>query len=155
MARTRLILLLATLSVTALPAAAGAADLSVTDAFSRATPGQGPGVAYLTIHGGDTADRLDSVTSSLSKVEMHTMTMDGTVMRMRQLDTIDVPAHGDVKLQPGGMHLMLTTLPAPLKAGQTVPLTLHFEHAGTKTVDVPVGAIGAAAPPGAPGSQAN
>ena len=127
--------------------AAGAAELSVTDAFSRATPGAGPGVAYLTIHGGDTPDRLVSASTPRSaKVELHTMTMDGDVMRMREVDALDVPAGGEVKLAPGGMHLMLMGLAAPLKAGDTVPLTLHFDHAGDRVVEVPVGAIGATGP---------
>ena len=120
-------------------------------------------MAYLTIHGGDTPDRLESVTSPRSaKVEMHTMSMDGDVMRMRMVDSIDVPANGEVKLQPGGMHLMLTQLSAPLKSGQTVPLTLHFEHAGDKTLNVPVGSIGATSASmatmpgmGTPGSHKN
>ena len=130
-----------------LPAAARAADLTVTDAFSRATPGTGPAAAYFTIHGGDAADRLIGVSSTLvPKVEIHTMTMQGDVMRMREVDAIDVPAHATVKLAPGGEHLMLMGLPAPLKAGDSVPLTLRFEHAGEQTVTVPVGALGASGP---------
>ena len=131
----------------AIPGLAAAAELSVTDAFSRATPGLGPGVAYLTIHGGDTADRLVSASSPRSaKVELHTMSMEGDVMRMRDIDSVDVPAGGEVKLAPGGLHLMLMGLATPLKTGEAVPLTLHFEHAGDRTIEVPVGAIGAAGP---------
>ncbi len=130
-----------------LPSLAAAAAPSVTDAFSRATPGAGPGAAYFTIHGGDAPDRLLGVTSTAAqKVEMHSMTMQGDVMRMREVDAIDVPAHGTVKLAPGAEHLMLMGLQAPLKPGDSVRLTLRFEHAGEQTVTVPVGAVGANGP---------
>ena len=131
----------------AFPIAAHAGELTVGEAFSRASPGSGPGVAYLTIHGGDTADRLLSVASPRApKVEMHSMTMQGEVMRMREIEAIDVPAGGTVKLSPGGLHLMLTGLASPLKAGESVPLALTFEKAGVKTIVVPVGALGATGP---------
>jgi copper(I)-binding protein len=124
-----------------------AADLSVSDAFSRATPGNGPGVAYLTIHGGNAPDRLVGASSPrAAKVEMHTMSMQGDVMQMREVDAVEIPANAPIRFAPGGLHLMLTGLKAPLKPGETVPLTLTFEHAGTRTLNVPVGAIGATGP---------
>ncbi len=110
-----------------LPGLAAAASPSVTDAFSRATPGAGPGAAYFTIHGGDTPDRLLGVSSTAAqKIEMHSMTMQGDVMRMREVEAIDVPAHGTVKLAPGAEHLMLMGLQAPLKPGDSVQLTLRI-----------------------------
>ena len=144
---TRLALLFA-----ALPFAAHAADLSVDDAFSRASVGNAPGVAYFTVHGGDAADRLLSVSSPRAgHAAMHTMIMQGEVMRMREVDAIDVPAGGTVALRPGGLHVMLEQLTSPLRPGETVPLTLSFEHAGQKQVAVPVGPAGATGP----GSHAN
>ena len=80
--------------------------------------------------------------------EMHEMAMDGSVMRMRQVDAIDLPAGQAVELKPGGLHIMLMDLKAPLKAGDTVPLTLRFEKAGEHTVQVPVRAAPAAAASG-------
>ena len=141
-------ILLATIILPALTAAAHAADLSVTGAFARATPGNGPGGAYLTIHGGETPDRLLSATSpKAAKVELHTMTMQGNVMRMREVDAIDVPAHEAVTLAPNKpFHLMLQGLKAPLKQGQTLPITLHFEHAGDRTVTASVEGVGATTP---------
>jgi copper(I)-binding protein len=130
------------------PIAAHAADLTVSDAFTRATPGTGPGAAYLTIHGGDAADRLLSAASPrAASVELHTMTMDGAVMRMRQIDALDVPAGAAVTLAPGGLHLMLQGLKAPLKQGETVSLILTFEKAGQRRIDAPVGPIGATMAP--------
>ena len=152
MNRTLLTALLA-LAAT-LPAAidpAQAADLTVSDPFARATPTAAvPGVAYLTIHGADTADRLLSVTSPRGAVEMHTMTMQGDIMRMRQVDAIDIPPGATIKLAPGGLHLMVMGLKAPLKQGETVPLTLTFEHAGPRQVEAPVLGLGATAPSPAP-----
>lgn len=58
------------------------------------------------------------------------MTMDGGVMKMRKLEGIDVPAKGSLVLEPGGMHLMLIGLKAPLAEGQSVPLELRFDKAG-------------------------
>jgi copper(I)-binding protein len=72
------------------------------------------------------------------------MAMEGDVMRMRQLDAIELPAGKAVEFKPGGLHLMFMDLKAPLAAGATVPLTLRFEKAGEQTVQVPVRAAAAA-----------
>lgn len=66
------------------------------------------------------------------------MSMDGDIMRMRPVASFTVPGDGIVSLTPGGFHLMLTELPAPLVAGETVPVTLTFEHAGVVEVSLPV-----------------
>jgi len=84
------------------------------------------------------------------KAEMHTMSMEGMVMKMRPVAGIDLPAGQAVTLQPGGLHIMLVDLAKPLKAGQTFPLTLTFEKAGSKTVNVAVEKIGAMGPAAAP-----
>ena len=127
-----------------LPAAAHAADLSVDGAFARATPGGGPGAAYVAIHGGEVGDRLIGATSPVAgHVGLHTMLMQGSMMRMREVDAIDVPAGATVTLAPGGLHLMLEGLGAPLRAGETVALVLRFEHAGERRVEVPVLSPGA------------
>jgi copper(I)-binding protein len=133
-----------------LPSAGWAADLTLTDAFSRATPGAGPGAAYVTIHGGDGPDRLLSASTPRARaVTMHTMLMQGSVMRMRQLDAIEVPAGATVTLAPNTpLHLMLEGLTAPLRQGDVVPLVLRFERAGERRIDVPVGGPGAAMPMG-------
>jgi copper(I)-binding protein len=63
------------------------------------------------------------------------MTMDGNVMKMRAVASVDIPPPPATALKPGGYHVMLLDLKEPLAAGQTVPLTLTFEKAGA--VDVP------------------
>lgn len=126
------------------PAAAHATDLTVTAPFARASMGSGPGAAYLTIEAGDTPDRLLSVTSPrAAHVALHSMMMQGDVMRMREVDAIDIPPRGKVTLAPGGLHLMLEGLKSPLRQGETLPLVLRFEKAGERTIEAPVRAPGA------------
>src|SRR5262249_1941298 len=72
------------------------------------------------------------------KAGLHTMTMEGSVMKMRPLSGIDVPANQPVTLKPGGMHIMLEGLNEPLQAGKSFPLTLNFEKAGQKQIEVAV-----------------
>ena len=59
--------------------------------------------------------------------QLHTHIKDGEVMRMRQVEAIDVPAHGEVALKPGSYHVMFMKLKAPLKKGEKFPLELTFE----------------------------
>ena len=120
-------------------------DLSIGHPYARATvTGQTAGGAFLTIENRGADDRLLSASADVSKVvELHTMSMDGDVMRMRQLDSIPLPAGKAVALQPGALHIMLIGLKAPLKAGDKFPLKLKFEKAGELTVEVEVEAASA------------
>jgi copper(I)-binding protein len=124
-----------------------AADISVTQAWARATvPGQKAGGVFLRLDNKGNADRLLSARADVCEaVELHSMTMDGDVMRMRELLAIELPAGGSVELKPGGLHLMLLGLKSPLKEGSRFGLTLKFERSGELKVDVPVRS-GAAAP---------
>ncbi len=122
-------------------------QLAVDNAWARATPGKSDiGAAYVTIHS-PTADRLVAASTPVAKkAELHTMEMSGMVMKMRPISGIDIPAGQSVSLAPGGMHIMLMGLNQPLKTGQSFPLTLTFEKAGTRTVNVAVEKVGATAP---------
>jgi periplasmic copper chaperone A len=95
-------------------------------------PGARTGAAYFTlVNGGRDSDRLLRATSpAAAAVELHSMSMDGNVMRMRALAALDVPAGTTVALGSGGYHLMLVGLKQPLVAGERIPLTLTFEKAG-------------------------
>ncbi len=126
-------------------AATSTRAVAVTRPYARATAaGQSVGAGYLTLTNPGAADRLLSASAPVSQtVELHTMSMDGTVMRMRQVDAIELPAGRTVELKPGGLHLMLMGLKAPLAAGSQFPLTLRFEKAGEVTVQVKVEAAGA------------
>ena len=101
--------------------------------------GQQVGAGYLKLSNQGAADRLLSATSpAAASVELHSMSMEGDVMKMRQVDAIDLPAGQTVELKPGGYHLMLMGLKTPLKAGDKLPLTLKFEKAGEVVVTVNV-----------------
>ncbi|WP_293779962.1 copper chaperone PCu(A)C [uncultured Oxalicibacterium sp.] len=111
-----------------------AQGIVVDQGYARATvPGQTSGGAYLTLENkGKHADALLSAQSSTAQsVELHTMKMEGDVMRMREVNRIDLAAGEKVSMAPSkGYHIMLMGLKAPLKAGDKVPLTLQFEKAG-------------------------
>jgi copper(I)-binding protein len=117
--------------------------ISVGHPYARATvPGQPSGGAYLRLENTGADDKLVSVKAQVSQsVELHTSSMEGDVMRMRQVDAIDLPANKAVVLAPGGMHIMLVGLKAPLKEGDRFPMTLKFEKAGEVVVDVVVQAV--------------
>jgi len=123
-------------------------QIDIDHPYARSTaPGQPAGGAYLRLQNhGKQDDRLVSAsTPAAAGVQLHTMKMEGDVMRMRQVDAINVPAGKSVVLQPGGMHLMLIGLKGPLEQGQTIPLTLKFERAGEVNVELHVEAVGAGA----------
>jgi len=133
--------------VIASTALAQPAQLEVNNAWARATAGKADtGVAYVAIQS-PTADRLMSLsTPAAKKAELHTMSMQGTVMKMRPLSGLDIPAGQPVMLKPGGDHIMLMGLNKVLRPGETFPLTLDFEKAGSRTVTVTVEKAGATGP---------
>lgn len=124
--------------------------LGVVDAWAAPTPG-GVDVSagYLTIANGTTSeDRLLSAASPRAeRVELHEMSMDADVMRMRAIDGLAIPARSDVTLEPGGRHLMFFGVAQPFAVGEQIPVTLNFETAGQVDVVLPVRAR-AAAPDG-------
>ena len=124
--------------------------IAIGHPWARATaPGQPVGGAYLTLDNkGPAGDRLlgASAVAVAERVEIHSMTMEGDVMRMRSLGSIDLPAGRGVALKLGGTHLMLMGLKAPLKAGEKFPLKLRFEKAGEVEVVVNVETAAGAVP---------
>lgn len=114
----------------------------VENPMSRPSPlVAGTGAAYMTIiNPTDAADRLVSASSPAAKVgELHETVNDGGVMRMiPQPDGFEIPAKGMVELKPGGKHVMLIDLVAPLEIGQEIQITLTFEQAGEMILTVPV-----------------
>lgn len=117
-------------------------DLLIDNPHARATvANQRTGGAYLTIENkGKLADKLVGASSPVAKsVEIHTMAMDGNVMKMREVGQIEIPASGRVEMKPGaGYHLMLMGLQQPLKPGDSFPMTLVFEKAGKAEVKMKV-----------------
>ena len=125
-----------------------AGALKLDHPWTRSTAGT-VGAGYVTIvNTGKAADQLVSASSPVAgKVEIHTMTMNGGVMKMRPLPAgIALPAGKTTALKPGGYHLMLIGLKAPLVEGKLVPLTLNFARAGTVKVELKVEAAGATEP---------
>ena len=116
-------------------------SIVVENPWARASVGNsGVAGAFLVIHNdGAAADKLTSVTVNEARnVMMHNTVQDGEVMKMVMVDGIDVPAHGEATLKPGGYHIMLMGLKNPLKDGDTFPMILHFQNAGNLTVTVMV-----------------
>ena len=136
----RLLLLAAMLA-----AAPAMAQVQIENAWARATPpGAKVAAGYMTIRNGGAADRLVSVSSpAAAKVETHTTVKDGDVSRMREVKGYVVPAKGTLELAPGGSHLMLVDIKAPLKEGDKVPLVLRFEKAGEVKTELSVRPLGA------------
>jgi periplasmic copper chaperone A len=147
MMEMRILALVAVLTCAAGPAAAQTGQLEVTNAWARATPGKSTiGAAYVMIQS-PTADRLVAASTPVAKkAELHTMSMSGMIMQMRPLAGIDIPAGEPVTMKPGATHVMLIGLAKPLKASQTLPMTLGVAMAGTRTVDGAVEKIGAMGP---------
>jgi copper(I)-binding protein len=108
-----------------------AQTIEVKDAWARVSvPGQKASGAFMKITSRDGA-RLVSASSPVAGVtEVHEMKMEGDVMKMRAVaGGLDLPPGKTVELKPGGYHVMLMDLKAPLQTGSTVPLTLVFQDA--------------------------
>ncbi len=132
---------IAWLLLACVPALQAAENMRVEDAWARETPpGVTNGAAYVTlINEASDKDRLVSVRGAVSEtVELHTHLMEGDMIMMRQVESIEVDAGDRTVLEPGGKHLMLIGLKQPLVAGDRFPLTLEFEKAGEITVQVEV-----------------
>ena len=145
-----LCLAMADCAATALAEDVKVGDLVISQAWSRATPsGAKTGGGYLTIENrGSAPDRLiGGMADVAGKVQVHEMSMDNGVMKMRPVDNgLAIDPGKTVKLAPGGYHLMMTDLKAPLKQGDKVPVTLEFEKAGKVTVSLDVKGVGAQGP---------
>ena len=125
------------------PSVAGettAGDLTISHPMARPNLPNRPSAAYMVIsNGGSQDDRLVAARSPAFKtIELHTVVKDGDVMKMEQIQAIDIPAGQKAMLQAGGLHLMLFGPVKRLKDGDSFPITLTFEHGGDVTLDVEV-----------------
>lgn len=110
-----------------------AQSLQVTDAWVRGTvPAQKVTGAFMEISSKQAARLVSADSPAAAVVELHTMSMKDGVMKMTQVEGIDVSAGQSVKLAPGGYHLMLMGLKQQMKPGERVPLKLTFELADKK-----------------------
>ncbi|WP_395823959.1 copper chaperone PCu(A)C [Collimonas sp.] len=117
--------------------------LHIGHPYARATvPGQASGGAFLSVENtGQETDKLIGVSSPAAKsVEIHTMSMDGNIMKMREIGEIELKPASKITMTPGtGIHIMLIGLTKPLAAGDKFPMTLTFQKAGNIEVSVHVG----------------
>ena len=143
--------LLAAGLMVSLGALAGAADsVTVQDPYVRLAPPNAPATgAFMVIrNGGDKDVKVVSASNPASKMtELHTHLNEGGVMKMRPVPAIDIKAKGEAVLKPGGLHVMLIDLKAPMKEGDIVPITLSFDDGSSKQVDAKVVRPTAAAMP--------
>jgi len=130
-------------------AAAAEPSIQVVDAWARATPpGVENGAVYCKILNRGGADRLVAARSSAARgAEIHASIAENGVVAMRRIEALSIGAGASVELAPGGTHVMLVGLAAPLAPGAKVELTLVFAAAGEIAVEVPV--VDARAPPAA------
>jgi copper(I)-binding protein len=122
-----------------LPAVAAAQSVEVKDAWTRATaPGQKAGGVFMQLRSAQGAAVVSAQSPVATTVEIHEMSMDGNVMRMRAIPKLDLPAGQTVELKPGGYHVMLIDLKQPLKKGEKVPVTLRVEGKDRQVQEVAV-----------------
>ena len=120
----------------------GPPEIKVSDAWARETvAGQSATAAYMTIaNDGAGDDRLVSVAAPAPAMAMlHSSENSGGIARMREMGTgVAIPAGGRIEFKPGGSHVMVTGLGAPLEPGKLLKLTLRFEKSGDRPIDVRV-----------------
>lgn len=124
-------------------------DLRVDRPWARATAGMARnGAAYLTVSNhGEVPDKLIAIATPVARMAaVHSVVMVDNVMKMQPVAGIEVHPGEPVVLRPGGLHVMLMGLTRPLKVGETFPLSVTFEKAGTIEVQVVVRKAGAMAP---------
>lgn len=121
--------------------------IKIVEPQARATaPGAAVGAAYMTLQNtGDTEVKvLGATTPIAASVEIHSMSMDGGVMRMRPvIGGLPIAAHSTVEFKSGGYHFMLLGLTKPLALGDHVPMTLTFSGGVTVNIEVHVEEPGA------------
>ena len=128
------------------------AAVRVDGAWARASvPGQKGTGAFMRLTAQDGARLVRAESPAAGVTEVHEMKMEGDVMKMRAVPALELPAGKTVELKPGGYHVMLLDLKAPLEKGSTVPVTLVFQDAkgaeSTLQLTLPVAAM---PPAGAP-----
>jgi periplasmic copper chaperone A len=109
------------------------ADVTISDAWVRASnPGQSVVAAYLTLNSRENVHLVYVETARAGSTELHSMTMQNGVMKMRHVEELPIPANKPVELAPGGLHLMLFELPSPFKVGEQIRFRLCFKDESGK-----------------------
>jgi periplasmic copper chaperone A len=124
-------------------------SITIEGPWAPATPkGAEVGSGYFTIRNdGASPERLTGLAADFGVLELHEMKTEDGLMSMPELkDGLNIPAHGAVRLAPGGYHVMFAHLEHPLVKGEKVKAVLTFEHAQPLTVEFSVERVGASAP---------
>lgn len=117
--------------------AQSAPKLTIAHPWARPTvAGQPTSGAYMTLTAGEPLTLVGASTPVAGMAEVHQMKMEGDVMRMGPVDGLPLPTGKPVELKPGGYHIMLMHLHAPLQAGTSIPLTLTLKNASGAQVQV-------------------
>jgi copper(I)-binding protein len=120
-------------------AASAQAQVTVSGAWARGTvEGQKASGAFMQLKSADGATLVGAESPVAGVVEIHEMRMDGSTMRMRAIPRLELPPGQAVDLKPGGYHIMLMNLKAPLKKGESVPIKLRFQGKDGKRQEVEV-----------------
>lgn len=132
------LILLSALTLAACGGAAPDGGIEISEArINPPLPGQSTAVAFLTVDNKGTTDRLLGISSPISdRIELHTHTMEDGIMKMRQTDGIDLPKGRTVKLEPGGLHVMIFN--ADMTIGTETTMTLDYETGEDVTLVVPI-----------------
>lgn len=116
--------------------------IAVQSAWVRPTVGEQDSTgAYLTITSQEAIALVGVATPAAEIAEVHEMKMDGDIMRMRMAQRIEIKAGEPLELKPGGYHVMLMALTAPIEAGQEIELSLQFEKPDGSKIEMPVKAV--------------
>jgi len=124
--------------------------VQVSDAWVRETvPGQSVGAAYMRIRSTQRVELVRVQSGVARSAEIHQMSMENGLMKMRELKSVGIDAGREVALEPGGTHIMLVDMKRPLRPGEEVTLKLHFRRldgsAFAVTVRAPVKSLAAEA----------
>jgi periplasmic copper chaperone A len=132
-----------------------AGTIEIEQPWARATPkGATIGAGYMKItNTGTEPDRFVGGSASFAgRLEVHSMTMEQGVMKMREIkDGLEIKPGETVELKPGGYHMMFVGLKQPLKQGEDLTVTLKFAKGGMVEVKYRVEAVGAGGPAGGQG----
>lgn len=118
-----------------------AKDISITNPVVREVPPNAMATGSFMTFTNNSTKKITLVKASsnaANRVELHTHKNENGMMRMRQVPNITIPANGETKLQPGGLHIMLMDIQQPIQKGQHISITLTFEDGSEKTIRVPV-----------------
>lgn len=135
-------LILTTLALS--PIAQASMDIMTHHPYARATPpNAATSAVFLELMNHSEQDRaiVSASTSAAGKVELHDVIHDDDVMKMRQVERIEIPAQSQVSLQPGGLHIMLFDLTKPLLEGESIDVEVHFANGEKQVFNAPIKAV--------------